>query len=216
MKDSDIRILLVDDHDVVITGITGILTGQPGMTIVDSLRGGEGLVEALERIRPDVLLLDIKMGESFDFFKALEDLKRLEVGPKVIIVSSELEPFTIINAEELGVHGYLFKEDALGSCLPRAIRQVLNGVFAASDGVKDYLMRANLGRQHNGLSHQQYEVLCLLVKGYEPAEIALRLEKESKEAVYSIIRRTRQKLDVRNMQELISKALSMGILPDQG
>ena len=208
------RILLVDEHDVVISGIAGILASQDDMIVVDSLRDGSNLAQVAQKKRADMVLLDMKMGDDFDFFQALEELRKLKNRPRVIVISSELEPYTILNAGELGIDGYLFKEDALGSTLPTAIRQVRNGEFVASAGVKDYLLKAYFSKEENGLSDIQYEVLVLLVKGHEPEDIAAKLGKSSREAVYSIIHRLREKLEVQSTRELIVKAVSTGIVPD--
>ncbi len=146
------RVLLVDDHDVVISGIAGILASQNDMIVVDSLRDGSNLAQVAQKKRADMVLLDMKMGDNFDFFQALEELRKLKNRPRVIVISSELEPYTILNAGELGIDGYLFKEDALGSYLPTAIRQVRNGEFVASEGVKDYLLKAYFSKEENGLT----------------------------------------------------------------
>jgi DNA-binding NarL/FixJ family response regulator len=208
------RVLLVDDHDVVISGIAGILASQDDMIVVDSLRDGSNLAQVAQKKRADMVLLDMKMGDNFDFFQALEELRKLKNRPQVIVISSELEPYTILNAGELGIDGYLFKEDALGNFLPTAIRQVRNGEFVASEGVKDYLLRAYFSKEENGLTDIQYEVLVLLVKGHEPEDIAAKMGKSSREAVYSIIHRLREKLEVQSTRELIVKAVGMGIVPD--
>ena len=119
----------------------------------------------------------------------------------------------MVQGEELGVSGYLSKEDALGDLLPSFIRSSMEGTFVVSAKAREFRDDARV-RQHNWrVTQAQYEALCLLVKGNDPLAIADKLGKE-REAVYSLLKRVRKTFGASNNIELVKIVLERKIVPE--
>lgn len=210
MKDR-ISVLLVDDHDVILTGLETVISKQPDMYVMERLSSGRRLLETVESRRPDVVLLDLMM-EDFDFYRVLEDFKEIQVETRIIIVSSLIEPYIVVRGEELGLSGYLSKEDALGDLLPSFIRSSMEGAFVVSSKAREFRDDARIRQYNSEIPQAQYEVLCLLREGNDPLAIADKLGKD-REAVYSLLKRARARFGVSNNIELVKKVTDKGIVP---
>src|ERR1035441_1733975 len=104
-----IRILIVDDHPVVCSGLTSMLSAQPGLDIVGSAASGEEALAIINRNRPDLLLLDLRM-PGMDGIGVLQALKKIEDPPRVIILTSFDKDEDIYRAIRAGAQGYLLKD----------------------------------------------------------------------------------------------------------
>jgi DNA-binding NarL/FixJ family response regulator len=111
MSDSEnksVRTLIVDDHPVVRFGVKHILEAEPDIEVVGDVEGMDGIADVLDRLSPDVVLLDLELAD-LDGVDALRRLREVAPQLKVIVYTSHDEEDYIIQAAELGVDGYLLK-----------------------------------------------------------------------------------------------------------
>jgi DNA-binding NarL/FixJ family response regulator len=141
MSDSStpsIRILIVDDHPVVRFGVKHILDAEPDIDVVGDIEGLDGIEDVLARLTPDVVLLDLELGDT-PGVDALRQIREIAPQLKVIVYTSHDEEDYIIQAAELGVDGYLLKgspkEEIVG-----AVRNVNEGGSAIESAVAAKLM----------------------------------------------------------------------------
>lgn len=125
MADKIIRVLLVDDHQVVRRGLRTFLEIQEDIEVVgEASDGAEGVARA-EELRPDVVLMDIKMPGT-DGIEALRRLRQLDNPARILIVTSFTEQRTVVPALRAGASGYVYK-DVDPDALAGAIRSVHAG-----------------------------------------------------------------------------------------
>lgn len=134
MSEHLIRVVLADDHDAVIQGISENVDEQPDMRMVGTFKTGYGLVEEISALEPDVVLLDIVM-PGLDVLEAIQALSRGKAVPKIIIVSASMDYYVATQGFRLGIAGYLLKEDSLSDDLGSKIRSVYRGGQAFSQGI---------------------------------------------------------------------------------
>jgi DNA-binding NarL/FixJ family response regulator len=120
-----IRVLIVDDHAVVRQGLRSFLELQDGMTVVGEAEDGEEAVAAAERLRPDVVLMDLVM-PKVDGVEAMRRLRERVPAARVIVLTSFLEDERLLPAVRAGAAGYLLK-NAQPQELARAIRTAHEG-----------------------------------------------------------------------------------------
>ena len=167
------RVLLADDHKLVVEGILKLLENEP-LTIDTVEDGGEVLGRA-ERLQPDVILLDISM----PFLNGIEAARRLrEIAPRsrIIFLTMHADPEHVREALRCGASGYLLKRSA-ASELVTALRQVMQGRTYIDPYVAglvlDVLGRPSPVDEKSGkLTPRQREVLRLVAEGHSNGEIA--------------------------------------------
>jgi len=86
--DGDIRVLVVDDHPLVRSTLTDLLSDEPGLTVVGACEDGSQVVEAVERLRPEVVLMDLSM-PVMNGVAATEALRAIRPGPRVVVLTAE-------------------------------------------------------------------------------------------------------------------------------
>src|SRR6476646_4208543 len=123
---STIKILIVDDHPVVRDGLTAVLETQPDFEVVGEAGDGQEAVSQVERLRPDVVLLDLDM-PVLDGLGALQQIMKQQPGTKVIIFTVFDTDERILTAVQSGAQGYLLKGDAPRNEIFRAVRTVYEG-----------------------------------------------------------------------------------------
>ncbi|MFZ0745575.1 MAG: response regulator transcription factor [Terracidiphilus sp.] len=206
VRDKPIRILIVDDHPVVLAGLTSMLGTQSGMEVAGSASGGEEALEML-RVKPaDLLLLDLRM-PGMSGIDTLHALKRAKISVRVIILTSFETDEDIYRAVQAGAQGYLLK-DAPQSDMIDAIRAVYAG--------KRYFPRHIAARlaermMRTNLTARELEVLNMLARGLTNKQIARALDISDNTArnhVNSII----EKLEVSDRTEAATTAIHRGII----
>ncbi|MGR8011349.1 response regulator [Streptomyces hypolithicus] len=207
-----IRVLLVDDHQVVRRGLRTFLEIQDDIEVVgEAGDGAEGVARA-EELRPDVVLMDIKMPGT-DGIDALRKLRELANPARVLIVTSFTEQRTVVPALRAGAFGYVYK-DVDPQALAGAIRSVHAGHVLLQPEVADALLSqddgyAGTGRGSN-LTEREREVLGLIADGRSNREIARALvlsEKTVKTHVSNIL----MKLDVSDRTQAALWAVRHGV-----
>lgn len=209
-KFSMIGVQIVDDHDVVIEGLSSILQNEPGIELIKPhLQTAKNLVNELLKSQPDVLLLDVRMPE-FDILEALTSLRTALPNMRVIVVTAHQDPQLVKAAAKKGAAGYILKEEALSNLLPMAVREVAGGNRWFSPKSSHRLLNAET--PYTGLSEYQLDVLRMMVQGKTPNSIALSLNK-SVAAVYSAQNQIREKLSLETNEQAIITAIKQRIVP---
>lgn len=166
-----IRVLVVDDHPVVRQGLRMFLDLQDDIAVVGEGADGAEALDLVAQLRPDVVLLDLKM-PGVDGVQTLRELRERDETPKVLVVTSFTDPSAVVPAIRAGAAGYVYK-DVAPEALAAGIRSVHAGHSLLAPEVTALLAA---GEQRDpGLSTltaREREVLAELARGRSNREIA--------------------------------------------
>jgi two-component system, NarL family, response regulator LiaR len=206
-----IRVMIVDDHEVVRQGLKTFLGLDPGLEIVGEAEDGSEAVERARELRPDVVLMDLVMPEM-DGLAATRAIRAELPDTEVIALTSVLEDSSVGEALRAGAIGYLLK-DTRARELRRAIRAAGDGQVQLSPQAAARLVReVRTPESPEALSERETEVLRLLARGLANKEIANELviaEKTVKTHVSNIL----GKLGVQSRTQAALYAGRIGLLP---
>ena len=212
-----IRILIVDDHEVVRDGLAVMLARQEDISVVGEAKNGLEAVEKSLELHPDVVLMDLRMPElnGVDAMRRIRD--ELPDLKFLVLTTYDTDEY-IFEAIEAGAKGYLLK-DASREELFQAVRAVHRGDSLIEPGVASRLLDrlAQLSRQatqttsNDTLSERETEVLRLMAHGSANKAIAALLS-ISESTVKTHVSNIFQKLEVGQRTEAVTKAMSMGII----
>ncbi|MCZ6891851.1 MAG: response regulator transcription factor [Chloroflexi bacterium] len=204
-----IRILLVDDHQVVREGVRRMLEIEPDMRVVGEAAGGEEGLTMLETLEPDIVITDVKM-PGMDGVEFTRRAKALFPDCNVLMLT--LYDEFLSTALEAGAVGYL-RKDLQRAELVGAVRSVLEGrspvhVTLERDQLTDITSGAQRGPQ---ISEREQAVLRLLASGVTTREVGLQLD-YSESTVKRTIRGVFEKMGVRNRSEAVAEAIKRGLI----
>lgn len=188
---SMVNVIIADDHLMVREGIKKILEFDGDIKIIGEADDGLQCLDLIERLHPDIVLLDINMPKmnGLEMLKLLRDEKKKD---KVLILTIHNEIEYLMKAVEIGVNGYVLK-DSDSSVLRKAIFAVINGESYIEPSLTP-LMKERLTKssEANTLTKREIEVLKLLAEGLFNKEIAFKLsisEKTVKNHVSNIFKK---------------------------
>jgi two-component system, NarL family, response regulator LiaR len=174
MADQKIRIMLVDDHAVVRSGLSAFLTVNPDLELVGEAENGEQAVIRANLLKPDVILMDLMM-PVMDGVAATRAIKQQNPGIQIVALTSFQEDELVQNALKAGAVGYLMKNVSSRE-LSAAIHAAKDGKMTLSPEAAQALVRATQqASETEVLTEREREVLKLMVDGLNNAEIAERL-----------------------------------------
>jgi NarL family two-component system response regulator LiaR len=173
-----IRVLIVDDHAVVREGLRSFLDLQDGIEVVGEAGDGAEAVDEAERLRPDVVLMDLVM-PNVDGVEAMRRLRERVPATRVIVLTSFLDEERLLPAIRAGAAGYLLK-NAQPQELARAIRAAHDGEALIDPAVAARLVDAIAGEgepdaRYDQLTRREREVLELIGRGLSNKRIAQEL-----------------------------------------
>ncbi|HHT7796521.1 TPA: response regulator [Streptococcus suis] len=166
-----IRVMLVDDHEMVRLGLKSYLNLQPDIEVVaEASDGEEGLAKALE-VKPDVIVMDLVMPKMTGVEATLALLKEWPQA-QIVILTSYLDNEKIYPVLEAGARGYMLKTSSADEILA-AIRKVALGEYAIETEVEKKVEHHKRHPDlHDDLTAREREILTLLAKGYDNQRIA--------------------------------------------
>ena len=207
-----IRVLLADDHPVVREGLRGMLAAEPDIEVVGEASSGPEAVALAERLRPDVVLMDLRMPGG----DGVEATRRL-AGTTVVVLTTYDSDADILRAVEAGAARYLLK-DTPRAVLADNVRAAARGETVLASAVACRLlgrMRAEPAPRSEQLSARETQVLALVARGLTNAEIGRELFL-SEATVKTHLLRASGKLGVSGRTAAVTKAIETGALPAPG
>ncbi|MBI3172373.1 MAG: response regulator transcription factor [Chloroflexi bacterium] len=172
--DNKIRIMLVDDHAVVRSGLSAFLSVNPDLELVGEAENGEQAVVRANALKPDVILMDLMM-PVMDGVAATMAIKKQNPAIQIIALTSFQEDELVQSALRAGAVGYLMK-NVTARELATAIKSARDGRMTLSPEAAQALVRASQQAEETEvLTDREREVLRLMVDGLNNAEIAERL-----------------------------------------
>jgi two-component system response regulator NreC len=213
-----VKILVVDDHAVVRSGLMMLLDGKQNIEIVGEAADGDEAIQAAIRLRPDVVLMDLNMPPGKDGLTATAELKKRLPETAVLILTMHDDDGYLFRAIQAGASGYILKS-APHEELLTAIHSVTTGNAYLYPTATKRLMSEYLDKLKHGdnagtyepLSDREQEVLALVAKGYANKEIAEQLIISVK-TVESHKSNVMEKLGLKSRPELVKYAMKKGLL----
>ena len=206
-----VRILLVDDHVLVRQGLRGLLE-HAGFVVVGEASDGQEALRQIESLRPDILVMDISM-PTINGLNAAREIQKTSPMTKTILLTQHDEKQYVSEALEVGVKGYVLKNQA-GNDLLQAIKHVARGHVYLSPNVTQAVVesyQAKLGSGGTQLTLREKQVLQLIAEGKTTKDIASVLGISAKTAE-SHRTRLMHKLDIHETASLVRYAIRHGII----
>lgn len=214
MTDSNIRILIADDHPVFRFGLRALLESQPDMVVIGEAETGDDAVHQVTSLRPDVILMDINM-PNVNGIEATRQILKAHPETSVLMITM-FDDQTVFTAMQAGARGYLLK-GATGEETLRAIRAVANSEVIFSPGVAEQMMayfargmKTTPETPFPELTSREHEILDLLAHGFTNGAIAEKLVLSSK-TIRNHVSNIFSKLQVATRSEAIIKAREAGM-----
>ncbi|MDZ5660719.1 response regulator transcription factor [Nocardioides sp. S-58] len=216
-----VRVLLVDDQELIRTGLRGILRSRFGFEIVGELTDGAGVVEAAASTRPDVVLMDVRM-PGVDGVTATRRLREEPGAPPVLVLTTFEDEEVLAGALRAGAAGFLLK-GVPAEDLQRAVREVAGGGAWLDPAVTARVLRAYRdggpttapAPEADVLTPREREVLALVGAGLSNTEIAQRLVL-GEGTVKTHIGHVFAKLDLRDRAAAVVWAFDHGLVRPGG
>ncbi len=197
-----LRVISVDDHPSILTGLRHFLNAQADMKLVGEGTTPEDAVRLARSLRPDVAVLDLRLGDEATGIETCRDTKSLPDSPRVIVYSGHNAPGDLIGAALAGADGYLHKGSDLAE-LPAMIRKVCAGeeVWDPDSAPDEAMARAYEVARKADLTEREWQVFTLMYRRYANDRIGDALQ-ISTDTVKSHVRRVLKKLEAENRKEL--------------
>ena len=215
-----ISILLVEDQLLVRSGLKILLDREPDLRIVAEAGDGEEAVRLSAELKPDLVLMDIRLPE-LDGVEAIRRIKKNDGGVEVLVLTAFDDDEVVFEAIQAGASGYILK-DITPENLVRAIRAVRAGMSTVHPGVARKLLdrissmsrrrSQGGGRLHShGLTSREVEILVGIANGASPRELASKLF-VSESTIKSHLRTIYRKIGVRDRSQAVAHAIRKGLV----
>jgi two-component system, NarL family, response regulator LiaR len=169
-----IRVVFVDDHEMVRIGVSSYLSAQPDIEVVGEADDGKKGVELALELRPDIILMDLVMKEM-DGIEATRQIIEQWPEAKIIIVTSFLDDEKVYPALEAGATSYMLKTSKAGE-IANAVRATFHGQSVLEPEVTGKMMvkmrQKNTHQPHEDLTSREIEILLLMAQGKTNQDIA--------------------------------------------
>src|ERR1700747_2666611 len=216
-RPEQLHILVADDHELVRRGIRGLLRARRGWTIVGEARDGREAVEKANKLKPDVVIVDISMPD-LDGLQATRQIREAVPTTEVVVLTMHESDQMVRRVLDAGALGYVLKSD-LATHLIRAVNNVSQGKLFLTPRVSDIVLKGFLtnGNQSDPPEHSQVrptsrevEIIRLLAKGKPNKEIAAKLGITVR-TVETHRAKIMHKLGLHSLAELIHYAIRQGL-----
>jgi DNA-binding NarL/FixJ family response regulator len=210
-----INVILVDDHSLFRLGEKGILEKCPDIGVVGEAGDGKTLFHLLETTPADLILLDISLPDM----SGIEVARRLKTEYpqiKILVLSVENSIEVIRQLVDIGIHGFISKQQATDDELPEAIRAIINGSEFFGRDITHllyniYISKNKVTKQVTDFTHKELEIIELCRQGFIGKEIAAR-QNISLRTVDAHKRNIFRKLGINNTMEMVQYAVKNGII----
>ncbi len=210
-----ITVLIADDHAVVRDGLQLALSGSDDIRVIGDAANGREAVRLVDKLHPDVVVLDIAMPE-LNGIDAIPELRQASPSVQIVMLSMHSNPEYALRALEAGALGYVLKESAARE-VADAVRTVHARARYLSPKIADALISYSIQAHHaltplDALSQRERQILQLVAEGKSTQDIAdlLALSPKSVETYRS---RMMAKLDIHDLATLIRFAIKHGLVP---
>ena len=221
----DIKVLIVEDHDMARMGLSVILSNNENIEIVDMCADGQDGVNKALRLKPNVVIMDIGL-PTIDGIEATRKIKMVNPDIKVLMYTSREGDDDIFDSFKAGADGYITKgatseqtvaaviavSEGAGWLDPAIAKVVLTNIRKSTDTLeRSGEINYKLGKNMYGLTEREMEVLALIVDGYTNPQIADKLVitiSTTKTHVHNIL----QKLYVTSRAKAVSMAMKEGLV----
>ena len=212
-----IRVMLVDDHAVVRAGLKAVLGVAKDVDVVGEARNGREALAMAERLRPDVIVMDLSMDEM-DGATATKELVARGLPCRILILTMHAEEDYLVPLLEAGASGYLVKS-AADRELVDAVRAVAHGdqylqaaaAHALAKELRRREARVDERAEFDKLSAREKDILRLIASGYSAPEIGAQLNISAK-TVDTYKQRIGEKIGVAHRSDYVRFAMKLGLL----
>ena len=205
-----IRVLVVDDHPVVRSGLEGMLEVEEDLEVVGSAADGAEALVQVARLAPDVVLMDLRM-PGLDGAAATGRISAEHPGTRVLVLTTYDTDADIVRAVSAGASGYLLK-DTPRAQLVEAVRAAARGETVLAPGVAARLVARMRRPPVEPLTPRELQVLAAVARGCTNAEAGRELF-ISEATVKTHLLRTFAKLGVDDRTRAVTAAMELGLLP---
>ena len=230
---STIRVLLVDDHEILRQGLKMLLSMQQGIKVVGEARTGQEAIVMAKELMPDVVVMDITM-PNMDGLEACQHIRNQQPATQVLMLTMHESEEYFLQALRMGAAGYLVKK-AAPSDLQMAISSIAQGGAFLYPGLAKALIRSytdsstlavratrdlkttntsNLAQALGVLTPREIEILKLVAEGHTNQEIADQLTLSIK-TVQAHRANVMEKLELRDITHLVRFAIRYGLIPPE-
>lgn len=217
MTSDIIRVVLADDHAVVRAGVKAVLSSAKDIQVIGEGSNGKEAIALVERLHPDVLVMDLSMGE-LDGITATKELVAKETRTRILILTMHAEDAYLVKVLEAGASGYLVKS-AADRELVDAVRAVAHGdvymqpsaTRALAKGIQRKSEHADEREKYEKLTERERDVLRYVAGGFSAPEIGEKLFISPK-TVDTYKQRINEKLGLTHRSDYVDFALKLGLL----
>ncbi len=195
------RIVLADDHAIVLEGLRALLSAEPDLRVVATATDGERLLDAVQRFSPDMVVMDLQM-PFMDGITCLQHLRAKGVPVRVLVLSAFSDTPSLRAAVEGGADGFALKTDPPEMTIA-TIRQVAAGHLVFPPAVRRWLIHKHKENE-NALTEREETILALVAEGKTNAQIGAALSL-SENTVKFHLKNLFSKLGVTNRTEAAAK-----------
>jgi two-component system, NarL family, response regulator NreC len=212
-----IRVVLADDHAVVRAGVKAVLGSAKDIQIIGEGASGRDAINLVERLKPDVLVMDLSMGEM-DGITATKEIVEKKLPTKILILTMHAEEAYLVKVLEAGASGYLVKS-AADRELVDAVRAVAHGDMymqpsatrALAQGIMRKSEHADERDKYEKLTERERDVLRFVAGGFSAPEIGEKLFISPK-TVDTYKQRINEKLGLAHRSDYVAFALKLGLI----
>jgi two-component system response regulator NreC len=212
-----IRVVLADDHAVVRAGVKAVLSSAKDIQVIGEGSNGKEAIALVERLNPDVLVMDLSMGEM-DGITATRNLVEKGTRTRILILTMHAEDAYLVKVLEVGASGYLVKS-AADRELVDAVRSVAHGDLymqpsatrALAKGIQRKSEHADEREKYEKLTERERDVLRYVAGGFSAPEIGEKLFISPK-TVDTYKQRINEKLGLSHRSDYVDFALKLGLL----
>jgi DNA-binding NarL/FixJ family response regulator len=208
------RVIVVDDQTLFRTGLTSLLAEDERVEVVGQAVDGADAVKQATKLKPDVVLMDIKM-PNVDGIEATRQITELVPGTKVLILTTFETDSQVIQALKAGASGYVLKDSSAAGIISSIIA-VMSGEKVMASAVANRVLEMLTGTAtpkefYDGLTNREIEILKLLANGMANKQIAYRL-KISEKTVRNHVSNMYEKLGIYDRSQAVLYAVKKGLV----